>query len=116
MAGTFTGVMKLKIVEATGLKPPNATGNRLQHIDPYCQIQIDETPVARTTAKLDTVEPKWGEEFETSCHRGRCMELGIFHKELVGDGAYVASVSVPFADFIEGPEGTKSLRVRPKCG
>lgn len=46
-----------------------------------------------------------------STQRGRVLEIGIFHKELIGEDKFVASVTVPVADFIELPEGKLDLWV-----
>jgi hypothetical protein len=40
------------------------------------------------------------------------LEIGIFHKELIGDDKFIASVTVPLAEFMDGAEGKKDLWVR----
>ena len=59
MPSSFTGVLKIRVVEAQNLKLPDAAGNRLKSIDPYCVLNIDDTPIAKTEAKSKTLAPKW---------------------------------------------------------
>ena len=53
--------------------------------------------------------PRWDEDVQATAHRGRNLEISIFHKELVGGGRFLASVTVPFTEFITGSEGSQLL-------
>ncbi len=108
----LTGVLRLTVVGAAGLPLPDVLGNRLKQIDPYCVLSIDEVAVARTTAKPATQAPVWNEQFETTTLRGRVLEIGIFHKELVGEGRFVASVVVPLPECFEENTADVDLTVR----
>lgn len=101
---SFTGVMKITVLEGKDIK---AKG--MKKLEPLVSLSIDEIGVARTTAGTGST-PKWGEEFELSAHRGKVLEIQVLHKELLSE-KFVASVQVPMADFIEGPEGNGSLWV-----
>lgn len=114
MASAFTGVLKIIVVEADGLKVPERDGHRIKQLDPYCAINIDEQAIGRTTNKAKSTSPVWNEEFEGSAHRGRYLEIGVFHREMVSE-RFVASVSVPLSEFITESEGSANLWVRCLC-
>jgi Ca2+-dependent lipid-binding protein len=59
MAVSFTGVLKVCVVEATDLKPTDLAGAKT--IDPYCVLSIDDTTFAQTTHKPKSFNPRWNE-------------------------------------------------------
>eukprot|EP00049_Salpingoeca_infusionum_P023492 m.12448 g.12448 ORF g.12448 m.12448 type:complete len:592 (+) comp5826_c0_seq2:140-1915(+) len=107
----FTGVLKITVERAESLKLPQASGNSLTSIDPFCVINLDDDCVAQTAAQSKTLNPIWEEEFEASTHRAKEMELIVMHKSLIGAGDFVASVKVPVSDIVDGPKGVADLWV-----
>jgi novel protein kinase C epsilon type len=103
--GTFTGVMKITVVQGDGLQLPSSK----KPISSYCSVSIDDQEVARTKVDPKTTNPNWNEDFETSAQRARILEIGVFHKEALVADRFVASVTVLFLEFIEGQEGNKNV-------
>lgn len=74
----FTGCLKIKVVEAENLKPTNyatrhssIVGASRSNLDPYIALDIDELHFAKTKPKTKTLQPEYGEEFETDVHNGQ---------------------------------------------
>ncbi len=59
MAVSFTGVLKVVVVEATDLRPPDLANTK--SLDAYCIVSIDDATLARTTHKPRTFNPRWSE-------------------------------------------------------
>ena len=68
MAVSFTGVMKVTVVEATDLRPPDVANTKT--IDSYCVVGIDEATFARTNHKTKTFNPRWNEVKEGGGREG----------------------------------------------
>ncbi len=55
---SFTGQLKLRVIEASGLVAPDGS----KTIDPYLTVSIDEAAVFQTSTKSKTSSPKWNED------------------------------------------------------
>ncbi|KJE91430.1 protein kinase C II [Capsaspora owczarzaki ATCC 30864] len=103
---TFSGTLKVKVVEAKDLKPRDVPGGiKRTTIDPYAVVQVDDTPIAQTTAKQKNFCPIWSEDFEEEVHSGRSLEIIVFHKSLVPPDQFIASVCVPLEQLLKNPTG-----------
>lgn len=67
----FSGVVKVKLVEAVDLRPTDITARHVvaltgssktpSTIDPYVTINIDDELVCKSTSKPRTLKPVWNE-------------------------------------------------------
>ena len=110
----FTGVMKLKVLEASGLEETNVrsqlvTTLNVSSIDPYLQVNVDDKKVAKTSNKKDTFSPVWQEDFISNLIDAQLMSLTIFHSSILGEDPFVANSTVLFKDIID--EGQPDLWV-----
>lgn len=105
----FTGVMKLKVLEASELEETNVrsqlvTTLNVSSIDPYLQVNIDDAKVVKTTSKRGTCSPVWQEDFTANLVDAHVMSLTIFHSSILGEDPFVANSSVPLKEIIEGEQ------------
>lgn len=107
----FTGSVKLKVLEATDLKPPSLAQRRVKSIDPYISVLVDDVPIAQTTSKQKTSTPIWNEEFETDIESGEKLGITVFHNALMPPDPFVANSKVPLEEIINS--GTSDIWVRP---
>lgn len=119
MANLFNGSMKLKICEATDLRPTdfatrlNLGGTKnVQLIDPYIAIDVDDQPIAKTTTKPKTLKPVWNEDFCSTIHNGHRVGLTVFHDAAIPPDVFVANC---FLTFEEVKGRHKDLWVRIYC-
>ena len=105
----FNGSMKLKICEASDLKPTDFSlrlnmgkgkGKNMQLIDPYVSVDVDELNVARTSTKQKTFRPSWNEEFTSEIHNGQMIGITVFHDAAIPPDEFVANCSVAFEDIV----------------
>lgn len=102
--------MKLTVSGAEDLRPTDfATRHQMgliaktqqTTIDPYCAIDVDEVPVARTLTKPKTFRPVWNEDFVTEVHSGQNIGLTIFHDAAIPPDEFVANCSIAFEDIAD---------------
>lgn len=108
----FTGVMKITVVRAENLKPPQAAAKKA--VDPYIIIQLDNKVIAKTQAKAKTENPIFEECFEATANRATCLELVAMSRATMGDG-FLASLKVPLSECIDGAGGSSELWVSCSC-
>lgn len=105
----FTGTVRIKICEASGLRPTdfqkrlNMTFGKPsdeQLIDPYVTVDVDETHVAQTTTKQKTFDPVWNEYFEHTVENAKTLTLTVFHDAAIPPDDFVANCSIPFEDLL----------------
>ncbi|KAL9954223.1 hypothetical protein ACROYT_G041728 [Oculina patagonica] len=96
----FTGSVKLKVLEATDLKPAILAARRVKSIDPYVSVHVDDVPIAQTTSKPKTSTPIWNEEFESDIENGETLGITVFHNAIMPPDPFVANSSVPL-DMLE---------------
>lgn len=118
----FTGAVTIKICEAEDLKPTdfqtrhNVTlgkpGEQAASLDPYVSINIDEIHVGKSTARSKTLNPIWNETFDSKCENAQCVELTIFHQDLVND-FYVANCTIPL-EYADGKTSNIWVDLEPQ--
>lgn len=101
----FTGSMKLRVVEANGLKPPATTslaywGMKSTAIDPYVLLNVDDVPIAQTTSKPRTFDPVWNEDFESEVENGQVLGITVWHNSLMPPDPFVANSTVSLEEII----------------
>ena len=102
----FTGNLRLKIVEASDLKPTqlsvrhSISKSQGMLIDPFVNIAVDESTVNKTTAKTRTFKPVWNEVFDISLVDAKSLQLTVFHKSAFPNDEFVANCSIPLEDFL----------------
>lgn len=104
----FTGNIRVKICEASGLRPTdrhkrhNMTFGKPdeQLIDPYVTVDVDEVHVAQSTTKQKTFDPVWNESFEHSVENAKTLTLTVFHDASIPPDDFVANCSIPFEDLL----------------
>ncbi|XP_017785281.1 PREDICTED: protein kinase C isoform X2 [Nicrophorus vespilloides] len=104
----FTGTLRLKLCEATGLRPTdfqkrhNMTFGKPEEqlIDPYITIDVDESHVARSTTKQKTFDPTWNEEFDHQVENAKTLTLTVFHDAAIPPDDFVANCCIPFEDVV----------------
>jgi len=106
----FTGTLRLKIVEASDLKPTQIS---MRHsisksqgmlIDPFVNIAVDESTTAKTTAKSRTFKPVWNEAFDISLLDAKNLQLTVFHKSAFPNDEFVANCSISFDELLQNDD------------
>ncbi|KAK9745755.1 Phorbol esters/diacylglycerol binding domain (C1 domain) [Popillia japonica] len=121
----FTGNIRVKICEASGLRPTdrhkrhNMTFGKPadeQLIDPYVTVDVDEVHVAQSTTKQKTFDPVWNETFEHTVENAKTLTLTVFHDASIPPDDFVANCSIPFEDLLsrEKDEGDFWVTLEPK--
>ncbi|XP_022907251.1 protein kinase C isoform X1 [Onthophagus taurus] len=120
----FTGNVRVKICEASGLRPTDRQKRQYvtfgkpdeQLIDPYVTVDVDEVHVDRSTTKQKTFDPVWNESFEHSVENAKQITLTVFHNATIPPDDFVANCSIPFEDLLsrERDEGDFWVNLEPK--
>ncbi|CAH3111575.1 unnamed protein product [Porites lobata] len=107
----FTGSVKLKVIGATDLKPPDLAKRRtfggLTSMDPYVSVNVDDVHIAQTTSKQKTSTPVWNEEFESEIENGETLGITVFHNAIMPPDPFVANSSVPLSEIMNS--GVKGI-------
>ncbi|XP_053613276.1 protein kinase C isoform X3 [Plodia interpunctella] len=104
----FSGTVRVKVCEATGLRPTdfqkrhNMTFGKPddQPIDPYVSIDADEHHIARSTTKPKTFDPVWNEHFTQDVHNVTNLGITVFHDAAIPPDDFVANCMIPFEDLM----------------
>ncbi|XP_055333340.1 calcium-independent protein kinase C-like isoform X2 [Paramacrobiotus metropolitanus] len=102
----FTGTLKLRIVEATELKPTEYAirlpGTKKTTLDPYVSIAIQkgQPECFKTTTKSKTCTPVWNEEFCAEVQGGQALSLAVFDDRPLPPDEFVADCTIAFDDMI----------------
>ncbi|CAG9127920.1 unnamed protein product [Plutella xylostella] len=104
----FSGTVRVKVCEATGLRPTdfqkrhNMTFGKPddQPIDPYVSIDADEHHLDRSTTKPKTFDPVWNETFIHEVHNVTSLGITVFHDAAIPPDDFVANCTIPFEDLI----------------
>lgn len=113
----FNGSIKLKVCEAADLKPTEYatrhTVNKLQTLDPYITITVDDEYIGKTTTKAKSLNPTWNEDFGWKVHNGENLNLTVYHNSKVTSAVFVANCTVPLEDLLQKtgqkvPQGKKN--------
>lgn len=114
----FTGIVRVKICEASGLRPTDFQKRHTfgrpdeQMIDPYVTIDVDECHVAQSTTKPKTFDPVWNEFFEHNVENAKTLILTVFHDAAIPPDDFVANCSIPFEDLVNRDKEESDFWVR----
>lgn len=98
---TFTGMVSLTVIEATGLKPMTLPGGKvLSAMDPYVAIDFDDFYFGKTAAKPKTTSPVWGEVIEESVEDAQRMQLTLFHSSTIPPDNFIAHVQIMVSELM----------------
>ncbi|KAJ2938584.1 hypothetical protein O0L34_g13081 [Tuta absoluta] len=104
----FSGTVRVKVCEATGLRPTdfqkrhNMTFGKPddQPIDPYVSIDADEHHLDRSTTKPKTFDPVWNETFIHEVHNVTSLGITVFHDAAIPPDDFVANCTIPFDELM----------------
>ncbi|XP_030033759.1 protein kinase C isoform X4 [Manduca sexta] len=104
----FSGTVRVRVCEATGLRPTdfqkrhNMTFGKPddQPIDPYVSIDADEHHLARSSTKPKTFDPVWNETFSHEVHNVGSLGITVFHDAAIPPDDFVANCTIPFEDLM----------------
>ncbi|KPI92148.1 Calcium-independent protein kinase C [Papilio xuthus] len=104
----FSGTVRVKVCEATGLRPTdfqkrhNMTFGKPddQPIDPYVSIDADEHHLDRSSTKPKTFDPVWNETFIHEVHNVTSLGITVFHDAAIPPDDFVANCTIPFEDLM----------------
>lgn len=101
----FNGTLKLQIIEAINLRPTDfATRHSIganYSLDPYISLDIDDTHFAKTSTKLKTQKPHWGEDFSTEVHNGQNLNLTVFHDAAIPPDEFIANCIIELQELVK---------------
>ena len=99
---SFTGVVRLTVIEATGLKPVTVPGGKvLSVMEPYCVIDFDDFYFGATSTKSKTSNPVWGEAIEETVEDSQRLQLTVFHSSTIGSDNFIAHAHIMVEDLME---------------
>lgn len=102
----FTGTIRVKICEASGLRPTDfQTRHKLskpddQPIDPYISIDIDDNHLDRSTTKPKTFDPIWNEYFVHDVVNASTLCFTVFHDAAIPPDDFVANCNISIEDLM----------------
>ncbi|RZF43080.1 hypothetical protein LSTR_LSTR001258 [Laodelphax striatellus] len=99
----FSGTVRVKLCEATGLRPTDFQ-TRLglwDHIDPYVAIDVDENHLDRSTTKPKTFDPVWNEFFTHDVQNAVNLGLTVFHDAAIPPDDFVANCTISFEELLQ---------------
>ncbi|CAG9565805.1 unnamed protein product [Danaus chrysippus] len=104
----FSGTVRVKVCEATGLRPTdfqkrhNMTFGKPddQPIDPYVSIDADEHHLDRSSTKPKTFDPIWNETFIHEVQNVTSLGITVFHDAAIPPDDFVANCTIPFEDLM----------------
>jgi len=106
---TFTGTIRIKLCEASGLRPTDLQ-TRLKNmsflkpedplIDSYVSIDVDDNILLRSTTVPKTYDPVWNEYFTQDVHEANRLGLTVFHDAVIED-LFVANCKLSFSELIQ---------------
>lgn len=111
MDQTFTGTIRIKLYEASGLRPTDLQ-TRLKNmsmsflkpedplLDAYVSIDVDDNTLLRSTTMPKTYDPVWNEYFTQDVHEGNRLGLTVFHDAVIED-LFVANCKLSFSELIQ---------------
>ncbi|XP_012254895.2 protein kinase C isoform X3 [Athalia rosae] len=100
----FTGQVRVKICEASGLRATDKQRKFWQDeppiLDPYVLLDVDENHLNRSTTKPKTFNPVWNETFTHQVLEAATLGLTVFHDAALGPDDFVANCSIRFEDLV----------------
>ncbi|XP_015185036.1 PREDICTED: protein kinase C isoform X2 [Polistes dominula] len=110
----FTGIMKIEICEAVGLRATDKQRKFWQDepiLDPYVQIDVDENHLDRSSTKPKTSDPVWNESFTREVRNAVNLGLTVFHDAALPPDYFVANCSIPFEELVSRNDMTADFWV-----
>lgn len=101
----FTGVVKLRIVEALDLRPTDYSTRHAalaKTLDPYVSIDIDEEHVYRSQTRNKTFRPQWNETLTKTVADVENLTLTVFHDASIPPDDFIANCNLTFDDLLNG--------------
>lgn len=101
----FTGLVKLRIVEALDLRPTDYSTRHAalaKTLDPYVSIDIDEEHVYRSQTRNKTFRPQWNETLTKTVADVENLTLTVFHDASIPPDDFIANCNVTFEDLLSG--------------
>ncbi|XP_001947622.2 protein kinase C [Acyrthosiphon pisum] len=109
MDQTFTGTIRIKLCEASGLRPTDLQ-TRLKNmsflkpedplLDAYVSIDVDDNILLRSSTVPKTYDPVWNEYFTQDVHDANRLGLTVFHDAVIED-LFVANCKLSFSELIQ---------------
>lgn len=109
MDQTFTGTIRIKLCEASGLRPTDLQ-TRLKNmsflkpedplLDAYVSIDVDDNILLRSATIPKTYDPVWNEYFTQDVHKANRLGLTVFHDAVIED-LFVANCKLSFSELIQ---------------
>lgn len=106
---TFTGTIRIKLYEASGLRPTDLQ-TRLKNmsflkpedplLDSYVSIDVDDNILLRSATVPKTYDPVWNEYFTQDVHEANRLGLTVFHDAVIED-LFVANCKLSFSELIQ---------------
>lgn len=106
---TFTGTIRIKLCEASGLRPTDLQ-TRLKNmsflkpedplLDAYVSIDVDDNILLRSSTVPKTYDPVWNEYFTQDVHEANRLGLTVFHDAVIED-LFVANCKLSFSELIQ---------------
>ncbi|XP_041968852.1 protein kinase C isoform X2 [Aricia agestis] len=104
----FSGTVRVKVCEATGLRPTDFQKRHNmafgkpddQPIDPYVSIDADEHHLDRSTTKPKTFDPVWNETFIHEVQSATSLGITVFHDASITPDEFVANCTISFEDLM----------------
>lgn len=94
----YRGLAIIKVIEAENLKATDYSTRIFQNsgflLSPYVNIDVDDAPVGRTVTKQRNQNPFFNEEFQTDIHRGKTINLTVFHDSALPPDEFIANCTV----------------------
>jgi novel protein kinase C epsilon type len=98
MSYAFSGLGKIKVIEAESLKATDYSTRIFQNsgflLSPYVHLDIDDLPIGRTTTKHRNQNPIFNEEFQYDIHAGHVINFTVFHDSALPPDEFVANCTV----------------------
>jgi novel protein kinase C epsilon type len=99
----FTGVIKVKIVEAQELRPTDYSTRHAtvtKTLDPYVSVDIDENHVYRSSTKSKTFKPSWNETLTQTVTDAENLTFTVFHDASIPPDDFIANCNVTLEDLL----------------
>ncbi|KAG8036392.1 hypothetical protein G9C98_003714 [Cotesia typhae] len=111
----FTGTVKVKICEASGLRATDKHRKFWQDappiIDPYVLLDVDQNRLNRTSIKAKTFDPVWNETFTHDVQAAVMLGLTVFHDAALPPDDFVANCRIPFEELVRREDETADFWV-----
>lgn len=101
----FTGVVKLRVVEALDLRPTDYSTRHAalaKTLDPYVSVDIDEEHVFRSSTRTKTFRPQWNETITKTVADAENLTLTVFHDASIPPDDFIANCNVTFDELLTG--------------